>query len=189
MTTGGIELVRVGEDILSALVTLATEDARPNEVTPPLSPGDEWTPERAEWLRSFHRDRRGGLLGAAGEATWAIVLDGRVVGAARLKQTERLGCLETGVWVGRSIRGRGVGRHAMAALIQEAASAGADELCADTTQDNSGSLAVLRQFGFQLSELDAAQPVPPGRAGGHAIRACLPLSSASGDAARNLGSP
>jgi len=51
----------VVDAVLTELVAVATRDAHPIEVTPPVSPGEDWTEQRVEWLRSLHRDRRGGL--------------------------------------------------------------------------------------------------------------------------------
>lgn len=90
-------LVAVDETVLEKLVHAATTDAAADEVTPPLTPGSDWTPARVAWLRSFHRDRRAGLASSAAEATWAVVVDERVVGSVRLKRVAkqpswRLGC-------------------------------------------------------------------------------------------------
>ena len=67
-----VSLVAVDEAVLTRLVGAALSGAQPDEVTPPLPPGDRWGPERIEWLRRFHRDRRLGLEGPLGEATWAV---------------------------------------------------------------------------------------------------------------------
>ena len=62
-------LVAVDETVLHELVRTAVTDAAPDEVTPPLTPGPTWSPERIDWLRRYHRDRRAGLDGPLGEAT------------------------------------------------------------------------------------------------------------------------
>ena len=110
----GVELMQIDEGVLARLVAAAMSDAAPDEVTPPMA-GDRWGPERIEWLRRFHRDRRAGLEGPLGEPTWAVSLDGTVVGAARLKRTAGPAVLETGIWLTRSARGRGTRRSAIAA--------------------------------------------------------------------------
>ena len=98
-------LVAVDEGVLEALVDAATSESA-NEVTPPLTPGGTWTPERVEWLRRLHRDCRAGLDGPAGQATWAVTEGGHVVGAVRLGRTDEDGVLETGIWLTRGTRGR-----------------------------------------------------------------------------------
>jgi hypothetical protein len=99
-----IELVPVEVDALARLVAAAISDAAPDEVTAPMA-GDHWGPERIEWLNRFHRDRRPGLDGPLGEATWAVSLDGSVVGAVRLERTAERAVLETGIWLTRSAGG------------------------------------------------------------------------------------
>jgi RimJ/RimL family protein N-acetyltransferase len=164
-----VTLVGVDEAVLEDLVQVATSDAAADEVTPPLSPEGSWTPARVSWLRSFHRDRRAGLDGPAHEATWAVVLEGRVVGAVRLERSDRPGVLETGIWLSRRVRGRGVAKAALAAVVQEAAAAGAVAVRADTLAGNAAALAVLGRLGFELSRSDAGPgvqahlrlPLPP----------------------------
>src|SRR3712207_1336148 len=85
---GEVELVAVDEVVLAALVRAATTDAAADEVTPPLTADGSWTPGRVAWLQAFHRDRRDGLDGPLGQATWAVVADGHVVGSVRLASTE-----------------------------------------------------------------------------------------------------
>jgi RimJ/RimL family protein N-acetyltransferase len=133
-------------------VRVALADAAPDEVTPPLTPGKDWTPERISWLIGFHTDRRSGLQGPAGEATWAVEVDGDVAGAVRLKRTGEADVLETGIWLTRGVRGRGVGQQALAAVLEEAASAGAREIRAVTRSGNAAALAVLRAQGFECTE-------------------------------------
>ena len=144
-------MVTVDEVVLKQLVQAAITDASADEVTPPLTPGAAWTPTRVAWLRRFHRDRRAGLSGPAGEVTWAVLADARVVGSVRLKCTDEQGVLETGAWVMRGARGRGVGRAAMLAVLQEAAALGARGVRAETTAGNASALGVLRRLGFDLA--------------------------------------
>jgi RimJ/RimL family protein N-acetyltransferase len=146
--TPRVRLRPVDETTLTWLVRAAGADADPDEVTPALTPGSTWTPERIDWLERFHADRRGGLAGPAGEATWAVEADGAVVGSVRLKRTAEPGVFETGIWLTRGARGRGVGRQALAAVLREAAASGGREVRADTTADNGPALAVLRALGF-----------------------------------------
>jgi len=149
-----VALVAVDDNVLEQLVEAATTDAAADEVTPPQTAGQAWTPTRIAWLRDFHRDRRAGLDGPAGESTWAVTIQQRVVGSVRLLRTDLPGRLETGVWLTRGVRGHGVGRAAMAAVLREAAALGATSVCAETTASNAGALAVLDRFGFDLRPSD-----------------------------------
>jgi RimJ/RimL family protein N-acetyltransferase len=153
------DLRPVGEATLSRLVAAALEGAEPDEVTPPVAPGGGWTPERIEWLRAFHRDRRRGLDGPAQEVTWAVVeITGgsraaeRVVGSVRLRRTGEPGVLETGIWLVRDARGRGVGRQAVRLVLDRAREAGARTVRAETTSGNAGAVALLRSLGFGAVE-------------------------------------
>ena len=58
--------------------------------------------------------------------------------------------LETGIWLARSFRGRGVGREALRLVKERAASAGAAVLVADTTAGNVSALALLKSAGAEL---------------------------------------
>ena len=157
-----VELVGVDEPLLAELVAVAVGNAAAAEVTPPLTPGDAWSPERVEWLRTYHRERRGGLaVGPHREATWAVVVDGAVAGAVRLRHTGLPGGggdggAETGMWLARSARGRGIGARALAAVVGTARSLGYAELRAETSSGNRPALAVLTAAGFVLDPPDEA---------------------------------
>ncbi len=58
--------------------------------------------------------------------------------------------LETGIWLARSFRGRGVGREALRLVKARAASAGAAVLVAETTAGNVSALALLKSAGAEL---------------------------------------
>ena len=68
----GVELRRVDGALLELLVAAAVGDAAAGEVTPPITPGEEWTPERVEWLRAFHGTRSPDLAGDDAEMTWVL---------------------------------------------------------------------------------------------------------------------
>jgi RimJ/RimL family protein N-acetyltransferase len=143
----GVELLDVDETVLSRMVGAAVSDAAPDEVTPPLA-GPHWGPERIEWLRRFHRDRRMGLDGPLGEATWAVAVDGAIVGAVRLKRMAEPDVLETGIWLARPARGKGVARTAIADVLEHARAHGARAVRADTSRENASALYVLQRLGF-----------------------------------------
>ena len=146
----GVELLDVDETVLSRLVGAALQDAEPDEVTPPMA-GARWGPERIEWLRRLHRDRRLGLEGPLGEATWAVAVDGEVVGGVRLKKTAEPGVLETGIWLTRPARGKGVARTAIALVLERARAHGARAVRADTSPENASAIYVLQRLGFRTS--------------------------------------
>jgi hypothetical protein len=50
-----VTLVDVDELTLDRLVNAAITDAAADEVTPPATTGDEWSPARIAWLKDFHR--------------------------------------------------------------------------------------------------------------------------------------
>ncbi len=145
-----VALVGVDEPILARLVDAAISDASANEVTAPITTGPEWSPARVLWLKHFHRSRRAGLSGPAGEMTWAILAGDQIVGSARLKRTTVPGVLETGIWLTRCARGRGVGKLALTRLLSTAAALGARGVSADTSGDNEAAIGVLRSLGFDL---------------------------------------
>jgi RimJ/RimL family protein N-acetyltransferase len=147
----GVELQAVDETVLARLVGAALSSAEPDEVTPPVTATGRWGPERIEWLRRFHRDRRPGLDGPLGEATWAVTSDQEVVGAVRLKRTAEPDVLETGIWLVREVRGKGVGRQAVALVLAKAQELGAAAVRADTSQENAAALLVLQRLGFETS--------------------------------------
>lgn len=155
-----VDLVTVDEVVLERLVDAATTDALADEVTPRLTSDDDgWSTARVTWLRHFHRDRRLGLDGLPGEATWALVADDHVVGSVRLKRTDDPGVLETGVWLRRSARGQGIGRDAIAAVVREAAALGAKALVAETRESNRAALSVLAGGGFATCPPDSSGQV------------------------------
>lgn len=146
-----VSLVDVDELTLEWLVNAAISDASANDVTAPVTTGDEWSPARVAWLKDFHRNRRDGLSGPAREITWAILVGDQVVGSVRLKRTAVPGILETGIWLVRRVRGQGVGQRAMAEVLRTAAALGARGVRVDTTAGNGAALGVLRRLGFDLA--------------------------------------
>jgi RimJ/RimL family protein N-acetyltransferase len=147
-----VRLRAVDDAVLEEMVRAAVGDAAPDEATPPITPGNTWTPERVEWLTRFHTGARAGLDGPAEEASWAVEVDGVVAGAVRLKRTAEPGVLETGIWLTRGARGRGAGRRAILAVLEQAAVLGAREVRAETGRGNEAALAILRGLGFECSD-------------------------------------
>jgi RimJ/RimL family protein N-acetyltransferase len=146
-----VRLADVDEVMAEMLLALAQEDAVPDEVTPPLGSGSGWNTERVQWFRAYHRAAAAGLDGPAGERSWAVLCDGSPAGSIRLKRIPESDTAETGVWLGRSFRGRGVGTAALELVLAEARSAGLRQVVARTTAGNIGAQGILRSAGALLT--------------------------------------
>ncbi|MFE2572119.1 GNAT family N-acetyltransferase [Streptomyces mirabilis] len=168
-----MDLRHVDEEILQGLLSVAVNDAAPGEVMPPVAGPPGWTTKRQEAFLAWHRARQPGLAGPLHECTFAIINDGRIVGSARLAHHDSHDVLETGMWLARSERGRGIGTATLRKLLDEAASAGARAVIAKTTANNPAALAALRHNDARLTThqdsthvhaqlaLDETQPPPP----------------------------
>ncbi|QIJ60758.1 GNAT family N-acetyltransferase [Streptomyces sp. JB150] len=156
---GRVQVLRVDEGNLDRLLAVAVGDAAPEEVMPPVAGGPGWTTERQAAFRAWHRARRAGLAGPLGESTYVITYEGEVVGSARLALREGHDVLETGMWLGRTHRGRGIGTATVRLLLDEAAGAGARAVVADTTTHNTSALAALRGNGATLTANHDTQEV------------------------------
>ncbi|MGW4068683.1 GNAT family N-acetyltransferase [Nocardia grenadensis] len=135
-----IELEPLTEHNLGALLATAVADAEPSEVMPPVAGEPGWTAQRKQAFLDFHRGRALRVEQPV-ELTYVIMVDGRAVGAARLEY--RGDSFEAGVWIGRSHRGRGVGRAVAGELRIAAAAAGARRIVAVTTGDNAAARRLL----------------------------------------------
>src|SRR5699024_12575726 len=98
-----VQLRDVDDAVLDQLLRTAVQDAAAHEVTPPLTSGPAWTAERIDWFLDHHRRARCGVDGPAGEATWAVMLEGRPVGAVRLRRLAA-DTLQTWLRLGMSAR-------------------------------------------------------------------------------------
>ena len=145
-----VRLFDVSDAVLEQLLTVAIQDADADEVTPPLGSAAGWNSERISWFREYHH-AAAGLDGPARQKSWAISADGDLAGSIRLKRTGAES-LETGIWLGRRFRGRGVAREALRLVIDRAAATGAAVLEAETTAGNAAALALLGAAGAELEE-------------------------------------
>src|SRR6478752_6661677 len=109
-----VTLADVDEAVADRLLQLAKRDASPDEVAPPLG-GPGWNLERTAWFFSYHH-AAAGLDGPAAEKSWAVFSGGDVAGSVRLKREAPTDVLsaETGSWLGRNFRSRGIARAALA---------------------------------------------------------------------------
>lgn len=173
-----VALLEVSGEVLEALLTVALQDADADDVTPPLGSAPGWNSARISWFREYHHAAAAGLDGPAHQQSWAISWDGQLAGSIRLSRPLRAGCvpsggaLETGIWLGRSFRGRGIGTEALLLVKEVARAWGADTLEADTTAGNSAAQALLRSAGATLVRLPG-----PGTAGAAGVVAArIPLA-------------
>jgi [ribosomal protein S5]-alanine N-acetyltransferase len=151
-----VSLVDVDEAVLEQLLELAKRDASPDEVAPPLG-GPGWNLERTAWFFSYHRAAARGLDGEAGEKSWAILSGGSLAGSIRLRRVESgngVAVADTGIWLGRSFRSRGVGTAALRLVLHEARKAGIAQVTARTLTGNLGAQRVLASAGAVLTPDD-----------------------------------
>ncbi|MFE2872391.1 GNAT family N-acetyltransferase [Embleya sp. NPDC059259] len=165
MDNARVQLRRLDEDLLTALLDAAVADADPTEVMPPVPGPPGWTADRRAAFLAFHHEW------AATPTTYAILVAGHVVGAARLQPAPEApdDALETGLWIGRSHRGRGVGHAVLALLRTEAKSQGATRIVATTTEANTAARRLLATAGADLRPRTTPTP------NGDTVEATLPL--------------
>ncbi|MDM4721087.1 GNAT family N-acetyltransferase [Micromonospora sp. WMMA1363] len=167
--TSAVRLEPMSESNLESLLSVAAAEAEPGDVMPPVEAPAGWSHARREAFREFHRASFGGLAGRTRTQMYAILVGGEVVGMIRMTCCDDPGTVETGLWLGRSARGQGIGSAALRGLLNEAAAAGMRRVLATTTPHNSGAVSVLTQCGAKLREengrtyaeicLDSAPPV------------------------------
>ncbi|MCQ6270764.1 GNAT family N-acetyltransferase [Pseudarthrobacter sp. R1] len=151
-----VSLVDVDEAVLEQLLELAKRDASPDEVAPPLG-GPGWNLERTAWFYSYHRAAAHGLDGDAGEKSWGILVDGSLAGSIRLRRVDSgngVAAADTGIWLGRSFRSRGIGTAALRLVLDVARNAGISEVTARTLTGNLGAQRVLASAGAVLTPDD-----------------------------------
>ena len=152
-----VTLADVDRAVADQLLELAKRDASPDEVAPPLG-GPGWNLERTAWFFSYHHAAAGGLDGPAAEKSWAVYAGGHIAGSVRLKRDPDAGIpsAETGIWLGRSFRSRGVGSAALNLVLAEARRAGLKRVTARTLVGNQGAQRLLAAAGAELTHDDGA---------------------------------
>ncbi|MEV6375988.1 GNAT family N-acetyltransferase [Micromonospora musae] len=148
--TGAVRLEPMSERHLEPLLSVAAAEAEPGEVMPPVEAPAGWSHARREAFRDFHRASFAGLDGPTRTQMYAILAGGEVVGMVRMTRRDQPGTVETGMWLGRSARGQGLGGAALRELLNEAAAAGMRTVVAETTPDNTQALKVLGKSGAEL---------------------------------------
>lgn len=150
-----VTLGDVDRAVADRLLQLAKRDASPDEVAPPLG-GPGWNLERTAWFYGYHRAAAGGLDGPAAEKTWAVFEGPDLAGSVRLKREPGAGIpsAETGIWLGRSFRSRGIGRAALDLVVAEARRAGLKRVTARTLAGNCSAQRLLTAAGAALTHAD-----------------------------------
>ncbi|MGC5019940.1 GNAT family N-acetyltransferase [Micromonospora sp. DT47] len=149
---GAVRLEPVDERNLESLLSVAAAEAEPGDVMPPVEAPAGWSLARREAFREFHRASFAGLDGPTRTRMYAILSGGEVVGMIRMSRCDEPGVAETGMWLGASARGQGLGAAALRELLNAAAAAGMRAVVADTTRDNAGAVQVLKKCGAKLLE-------------------------------------
>lgn len=153
--TPQVQLKVLDEQLLANLLSVAVADADPLEVMPPVDGPAGWSSSRTAAFRQFYGSRLAGFDGKNRTQMYAIILDGNVVGMIRMARREEADTVETGLWLARSARARGIGGAAVRLLLTEAARAGINRVVADTTIGNTAALNVLRRYDAVLSSRSA----------------------------------
>ncbi len=152
---------------LRALLAVAVADATPEETMPPFEGPPGWTEAKREYFLEFFRP----VVASKETVVFAVTVDGQIAGFMRLRRMPQSddknmtggdgdgtggagGTAETGMWLGRSFRGKGVGAAAIDALLAEAAKRGYRRVVADTTPQNVAALGVLRHGRARTREGD-----------------------------------
>ncbi|MFJ6195978.1 GNAT family N-acetyltransferase [Micromonospora sp. NPDC092111] len=149
---GAVRLEPVDEENLESLLSVAAAEAEPGDVMPPVEAPAGWSHARREAFREFHRASFGGLDGPTRTLMFAVLAGAEVVGMVRMTRCDAPGVVETGMWLGRSARGQGLGVATLRELLNAAAGAGMHSVVADTTRANVGAVSVLRSCGAKLLE-------------------------------------
>ncbi|MEO3779112.1 GNAT family N-acetyltransferase [Micromonospora sp. B11E3] len=149
---GAVRLEPVDERNLEPLLSVAVAEAEPDDVMPPVEAPAGWSHARREAFRDYYRNAFAGFDGPTRTRMYAIVVGGEVLGMIRMTRCAEPGTVETGIWLGRSARGQGIGGAALRELLNQAAAAGMRTVVASTTRDNAGAVSVLRKCGAKLHE-------------------------------------
>jgi RimJ/RimL family protein N-acetyltransferase len=136
-------LVPLTADGIERLLAVAVAEATEENVMPPVDEPPGWSPTRQEAFRQFYRLHH--------EVMYEVVSGGRTVGMIRLTPTADRGVVETGMWLGASTRGKGIGAATLRAALQHAAEQGWTTVVADTTPENTSAVHALAACGAVIS--------------------------------------
>ena len=145
-----VQLVPVDGSLLAPLLSVAVNQTKPEEVMPPCEGSPGWSEARQAAFCVFYRSHLAGLDGPTRTLMYTILLEGDVVGMIRMARRDEVDTVETGIWLGNSVRGKGIGVVALKLILREAARIGARRVVADTTAANVAAIGVLRRCGATL---------------------------------------
>ncbi|MER6097846.1 GNAT family N-acetyltransferase [Streptomyces sp. NPDC001728] len=143
-----------------------------------LRPWMPWTAEHSLDHTTAFLAGRSSLWASGDEYTYAIVLDGALVGSCGLYRHEDTpdGVLEIGYWLHPAATGRGVVTRAARALAEEAFRVpGVDRVEIVHDPANLASGAVPARLGFTVGERRPAEALAPAETGENQVW-CLPRS-------------
>ncbi|MFI6284692.1 GNAT family N-acetyltransferase [Streptomyces sp. NPDC051018] len=142
-----VTLRPLDDDLLHQVLDTAVSDADPLEVMPPVGGPGGWSDVRRAAFLRFHRSRA--LAPVPVESSYAIMSGPAAVGVARLFPLDGEGhTAEAGMWIGRSHRGRGIGRAVFALLLDAARDEGFDALVVYTSPENTAVQRILTERGI-----------------------------------------
>lgn len=97
--------------------------------------------------------------------TWAIVLDGELVGCIGLvPESGNSRCAELGYWIGRDYWGCGIASATIQRVSDEWLKSGKfDQLTAGVFHPNLASMRVLQKCGFELAAIEADACIKQGK--------------------------
>lgn len=148
--TRNIQILRLDAASLREQLAMAVEETEPDEVMPPMVGARGWMPMRQAAFLGFFEPMLAGFAGPKRTIIYGIKVDGLMAGFVRMALTDRPGVVETGMWLGRTWRGLGIGTLALRELLREAAGEGVHTVIADTTAENRAAQGALRKLGAEI---------------------------------------
>ncbi|PRY35829.1 GNAT family N-acetyltransferase [Umezawaea tangerina] len=140
-----VHLTPLDADGIERLLAVAVAEATEWDVMPPVDGPPGWSPTRQDAFRRFYRQHH--------EVMYEVVADDRTVGMIRLTPSGHDGVVETGMWLGRSARGQGIGSGALRAVLRRAVESKWKTVVADTTPENAPAIAALVGCGAVVSQV------------------------------------
>ena len=113
-----VGLTPVDERLLTPLLSVAVAETKPEEVMPPVEAPPGWSQKRRDAFCEFYRSHYRGLNGPTRTLAYGILCNSDVVGMIRMARSDGPDTLETGMWLGRSMRVRGIGVRALRLLLR-----------------------------------------------------------------------
>jgi RimJ/RimL family protein N-acetyltransferase len=130
-----VRLLPLDADGIERLLAVAVAEATEENVMPPVDEPPGWSTTRQEAFRQFYRLHH--------QDMYEVLADDRTVGMIRLTPCATEGVAETGMWIGASARGQGIGAAALQAGLTQATERGWKSVVADTTPDNTAAIRAL----------------------------------------------